>query len=190
MIVPNYLTRIAPPNEYPFVSLNELSIEKANRIKEKHCKRNNIRYFYAENEYLLHRMEIEQWLYNSLKEKGGNPQNTVPVYMILGEPKEGETDIRLDIQKNGIEYRIDINELDISTISFTYPDSMYELEYDKEGHIIGGKRTNTPKVYLFNELEELIIQKKVFNFEFYIEAQVWDKDKLQKIWNGKRYKVI
>ncbi|MGL1890926.1 MAG: hypothetical protein OCD02_04830 [Spirochaetaceae bacterium] len=190
MIIPNYLTRIAPIGEYPFVSLNEISIEEANSIKKKHCKRNNIGDFYADDEYLLHRREIEHWIYKSLKDKGGTPQSTVPVYMILGEPKEGETDIRIDIQKNGIEYRIEINEIDISTISFTYPDSMYELEYDEEGHIIGGRRTNNPKVYLYNELEELIIQKKVLNYEFYIEAQVWDNETLQKIWNEKRYKVI
>jgi hypothetical protein len=37
----------------------------------------------------------------------------------------------------------------ILKVTFTYPDSMYELEYGKHGNIVSGKRTNTPKVYNF-----------------------------------------
>lgn len=77
MIKPEYLTRIAPKDEFPFVSLNDLSIDEANRVKDKHCKRNDIWDFYAENDYLLHRREIEKWIYKNLKDKGWHPKNPV-----------------------------------------------------------------------------------------------------------------
>jgi len=44
---------------------------------------NNIGGFYAEDNYLIHRKEIEKWLCNQLISKGGNPQNTVPIYKAL-----------------------------------------------------------------------------------------------------------
>ena len=62
--VPCFLTRYYVEGENPFMSLNDYPFEKANEIKKEHCKRNNIGFFYAEDDYLLHRREIEYWIYN------------------------------------------------------------------------------------------------------------------------------
>lgn len=184
MNLPDYLTRYYTKGEYPFVSLNDLPLEEANRVKKKHCLRNSIGEFYAEDDYLIQRKGIEKWIYHKLLGKGGCPKDWVPIYMTLGESPEGEFDIRVDIQKDAGEFRINLNELDLKTVSFTYPDSMYELEYDEMGNVIGGKRTNTPKVYMYEELLE--ISKKYHIFKngslYYIEAQVWDRERLREIW--------
>ena len=125
---------------------------------------------------MQHRREIESWIYGKLVEKGGNPTNNVPVYMVLGESPEGEYDIRADIQKNAVEIRIPIDEIDISAVTFTFPDSMYRFILNEYGNIIDGERTNTPDVYFYNELETVINKYKTD--DHYIEAQVWNREML------------
>ena len=176
--IPNFLTRYFVEGENPFLSLNDYPFEQANKIKKEHCKRNNIGGFYAEDDYLIQRREIEHWIYNKLIEKGGNPTNNIPIYMTLGESPEGEFDIRVDIQMNAAEIRIPIDEIDLSAVTFTFPDSMYKFVLDDSGNIIGGERTNAPDVYLYHELDEVI--KKFQTDEHYIEAQVWNREMLSK----------
>jgi len=176
--VPNFLTRYYVEGEDPFVSLNDYPLEKANEIKKTHCERNHIGGFYAEDDYLMQRREIERWMYNRLIEKGGNPTNSVPVYMVLGESPAGEYDIRVDIQMNASEIHIPVAEIDLSAVTFTFPDSMYRFILNDAGVIIGGERTNTPDVYLYHELETVI--NKYLTDEHYIEAQVWNREMLYK----------
>ena len=183
MDVPVFLTRYYQKNEYPFMSLNDLSFEEANRVKLAHCKKNGIGLFYAQDDYLVHRKEIERWMYKELIRLGGRPVNDVPVYMILGESPQGEFDIRADLQKNAEEIRIPIREIDLSAVTFVYPDSMYELVEDANGKIIDGRRTNTPRVYIYRDLPELIRKYRVYEQNrFSIEAQVWNREMLHKYW--------
>ncbi len=73
--------------------------------------------------------------------------------------------------------------LDMKSVSFTYPDSMYELEHDEFGRIICGKRTNTPEVYTFDEIPELVQRYNIYGeYSHYVEAQVWDRKILREIW--------
>jgi len=64
--------------------------------------------------------------------------NKVPVYMTLGESPGGEFDIRVDVQKNAEVIRIPVNEIDMTAVSFTYPDSMYELPISSDGWLVTG----------------------------------------------------
>jgi hypothetical protein len=185
-IIPDFLTRYFPLGEDPFVSLNDFPLDKANKIKNEHCIKNNIGDFYATDEYLIHRLEIEKWIYNQLLLKGGNPGNNVPIYMCLGESPKSKYDVRGDIQKNSMEIKIPLSFLDLNTITFTYPDSMYHFIVDENNRIIGGERTNTPKVYLYNELETILCKYKDGNEKMedhYIEAQVWNREQLYKYLN-------
>ena len=183
MVVPEFLTRYYQKGEYPFMSLNDLPFEEANRVKQAHCKKNGIGFFYAQDDYLVHRKEIEQWIYRELIRLGGKPVNEVPVYMTLGESPEGEFDIRLDLQKNAEEIRIPIGEIDLSAVTFTYPDSMYEILLDSDGNEIGGGRTNMPKVYMYGDLPLVIQKYRIYeNYRFNIEAQVWNREMLHKYW--------
>lgn len=179
MRIPNYLTRYYQCGENPFLSLNDLPLHEANRIKRIHCHRNQIGDFYSQDDYLIHRKEIETWIYQRLLEKGGKPKEKVPVYMTLGDSPTGEYDIRGDIQRNACEIKIPLFALDLSAVTFTWPDSMYRFTYDPNGKIIGGERTNTPDVYTYQEVIEIIKRYDVYeNYSNYIEAQVWNREML------------
>jgi len=181
--VPGYLTRYYKRNENPFISLNDFPLEQANRIKRLHCQQDGIGGFYAEDDYLVHRLEIEKWIYNQLLLKGGAPKESVPIYMILGDSPTGQFDIRADLQKNASELRIPIEVLDLSAVTFTFPDSMYKIILDDNGNIIDGGRTNTPIVYLYNEIENIIKIYAHYLDEHYIEAQVWDREMLYRFYD-------
>lgn len=183
MPVPDYLTRYYQKGEYPFLSLNDLPFEEANRVKLSHCKKNGIGDFYAQDDYLIHRREIERWIYRQLIRIGGKPKNEVPVYMTLGESPEGDYDIRLELQKNAEEIRIPVQEIDLSAVTFTYPDSMYEFIEDADGNVIGGRRTNIPEVYTYQDLPSVIQKYRVYeNYKYNIEAQVWNREMLHIFW--------
>lgn len=184
IIIPNFLTRCYQKNEDPFISLNDLPLKQANKAKINHCKLNEIGDFYAQDDYLIHRLEIEKWIYEQLIKKGGKPTYKTPVYMTLGDGKVGYFDIREDIQKNAIELQIPLDKLDLSAISFTFPDSMYKLIIDDSGKLIRGERTNTPQVYLYHELQNMMEIYKFCLCEHYVEAQVWNREMLYQYLNN------
>ena len=188
MKIPNYLTRYYTPGTYPLTSLNDYSLEQANAIKLAHCARNNIGGYYARDEYLIHRRKIEKWIYAQLIQKGAKPKNDVPIYMTLGESPTGEYDICADIQRSASEVRISIESLDLSAVTFTYPDSMYKFIYDDNGNKISSEMTETPHVYLYDELPQVIEKYKVYDlYEHYIEAQVWDREMLAGLLTERTY---
>ena len=183
MIIPDFLTRYYQKGEYPFMSLNDLPFEEANRIKSAYCRKNGIGRFYAQDDYLLHRREIEGWIYNQLIRLGGKPARKVPVYMMLGETPEGEFDIREELQQNAEELRIPLSEIDLAAVSFTYPDSMYELVVDDDGILISAGRTNTPHVYRYDDLPRVVRKYRICeDYRINIEAQVWDREMLHRYW--------
>ncbi len=170
------MTRYFVEGEDPFVSLNDYPLEQANTIKKEHCTRNHIGGFYAQDDYLPNRRSVETWIYRKLVAKGGHPTRDVPIYMTLGESPEGEYDIRSDIQRHAAEIRIPIAEIDLTAVTFTFPDSMYRFVLDDKGAIVGGERTNTPDVYLYGELEQVL--RRYRTQDHYIEAQVWNRQML------------
>ena len=183
-IVPKYLTRYFKAGEDPFISLNDLPLHEANVLKRKHCENYRIGGFYAEDEYLEQRQNIERWIYRQLLQKGGNPTSRVPVYMILGDSPSGEYDIRADIQKDAAELRIPIEVLDLAAITFTFPDSMYKLTLDENGNILDDDRTNTPIVYMYDEIEAVMRKYERFLDVYYVEAQVWNREMLYRYYNS------
>ncbi len=185
--VPDYLTRYYKKGENPFLSLNDLPYEQANQIKLLHCKEDNIGGFYSEDDYLIQRREIEKWIYHQLVQKGGNPTSNVPIYMTLGDSPSGEYDIRSDLQKNAAELIIPLECLDLSAITFTFPDSMYQIILDENGQIVEDGRTNTPRVYLFQEIKDVLIEYQNFLHDHYIEAQVWNREMLYAYYNKQNY---
>ena len=183
MNIPDFLTRYYQKGEYPFMSLNDLPLDEANRKKTEYCTKNGIGKFYAQDDYLVHRKEIEGWIYNELIRLGGNPVNDVPIYMVLGESPEGEFDIREELQQNADEIKVPLDEIDINAVSFTYPDSMYEHIVDDDGKLVSAGRTNTPRVYTYQELPPVVRKYRVYeNYRFNFEAQVWDRNMLYRYW--------
>ena len=183
MSVPAFLTRYYQRGEYPFLSLNDLPFEQANRVKRDHCNKKGIGLFYAQEDYLVHRKEIERWLYTELIRLGGRPANDVPIYMTLGETPDGEFGMRSDVQKGAEEIRIPLTEIDLSAVTFTYPDSMYYIEVDANRKQTGGGRTNTPRVYLYRDLPWVVDKYQPYkDYRFYVEAQVWNRQMLHEYW--------
>ena len=183
MNIPDFITRYYQKGEYPFMSLNDLPLGEANRVKAAYCWKNNIGRFYAQEDHLIHRKEIEDWIYHELMRLGGRPVDTVPVYMTLGESPQGEHDIREELQQNAEEIRIPLAAIDLSAVSFTYPDSMYRHIVDDRGNIISSGRTNTPAVYTYDDLPAVVGKYRVYdNYRFNIEAQVWDRAMLHRYW--------
>lgn len=176
--VPDFLTRYYVKGENPYLSLNDYPFEQANGIKKAHCRLHNIGDFYAEDSYLIERRKIEKWIYEQLISKGGKPEYDVPIYMTLGESPVGEYDIRADLQKNAAELIIPLDGLDLLAITFTFPDSMYKIVLNENGELIEGGRTNTPQVYLYHEIENVIEKYKNYLADHYIEAQVWNRSML------------
>lgn len=176
--VPGFLTRYYVRGEYPFNSLNDLPLNQANEVKLDASNRYDWGGFYAQDDYLVHRREIEKWIYSHFTNRDVYPPNNVPVYMFLG-------DVDWPFTKFGEEtscLRIPLHELDTTMISFIWPDSMYEPIVDQTGRYTGDcQRTNQPKVYLIDELDELIKELDLFKAVSncgIIEAQVWDRNML------------
>jgi hypothetical protein len=184
--VPKYLTRYYEKGENPFNSLNDLPLGEANAIKHLYCKQNNIGGFYSQDDYLIHRLEIENWIRSQLISKGGNPITKAPVYMTLGDSPTGQFDIRDDLHKNAEEIKIPIDVLDMSAVTFTFPDSMYQIILDDNGNIIDGGRTNNPTVYLYCEIYDMMQKYESYLDEHYIEAQVWNRDMLNRFYSNCR----
>ena len=183
MNIPDYLTRYYQKGEYPFLSLNDLPLETANDVKRQHCRKTGVGGFYAQDDYLIHRREIEKWIYRELIRLGGKPANEVPVYMCLGDFFEGANDIRKMLQKNPAVIRIPLRDLDLSAVTFTYPDSMYELVEDNKNKELSGRRTNTPRVYMYEHLPSIVNKYQVFEHRhFNIEVQVWNREMLHEYW--------
>ena len=183
MKIPDYLTRYYQRGEYPFLSLNDLRFEKANEVKRQHCRKTGITGFYARDDYLVHRREIEKWIYRELLRLGGRPESEIPVYMTLDESPEGDFDIRAELQKDAKEIKILIREIDLSVVTFTYPDSMYEFVRDARGKVISGRRTNRPIVHMYKDLPSLVEKYRIYdNYRFNIEAQVWNREMLHRYW--------
>jgi len=183
-MIPDYLTRYYVAGENPFTSLNDLPLENANAIKMAASDKYDWGGFYAQYDYLIHRREIEKWIYTEMRKKGGSPTDDVPVYMFLGEVY-GEFD------KFGSDtacIRIPLDALDLTAISFVWPDSMYEPIIDERGEMTGEcRRTNTPKVFMYHELDAVVAQVDKFNSIKHeqvpygsIEVQVWNRAMLQK----------
>ena len=87
------------------------------------------------------------------------------------------------MQQNAEEIRIPLSDIDISAVSFTYPDSMYEHAVDENGKMVRAGRTNTPRVYLYEDLPPVARKFRVYeDYRFNIEAQVWNREMLRQYW--------
>ena len=67
----------------------------------------------------------------------------------------------------------------VDDVSFTYPDSLYEVPLDDLGRIYL-ERSQSPTVYRLQEMESVIAMYQVYEFNnHYVEAQVWNDEPLQ-----------
>ena len=181
MKIPDFLTRHYVKGEDPFLSLNMLPLDRANQVKRLHDEKYKYGGFYAQDDYLVHRREIERWMYARFIEKGGRPRMDAPVYMFLGAAEDG----CYDYGPESAALEIPLSQLDLSAISFVFPDSMYRYIFDEAGVILRAERTNQPYVYLYDELVAVMerLYPAIADYAIrdagrsqMIEAQVWDRE--------------
>jgi len=177
-----HLTYYYQKGTEPFRSLSSLSEDEAFFIMKDLC--DDTPYgerFKDPTGYMKNRRETESWVREEFIAKGGKPQASYPIPMVLGSSKwmakiAPDKDLHAEIQ-------IPLSVFTEFDVSFTYPDSMisrwFGLEkpaeyYDPEYH---------GKVFTLSEILAIVNEKGFPEDEWdtnlpgnlapYIEAQVW-----------------
>ena len=102
--------------------------------------------------------------------KGGGAVRKHPIYMILGDSPAGPHDLRLEYE---FKIVIPLDRFAAEEISFTYPDSLYQVPMDDLGRLYL-ERCADPAVYRLEEIARVIERYQVYEQNnHYVEAQVW-----------------
>ncbi len=170
MTEPDHLTYYFRDGQRPFEVITDLDHEVAQDILK------NDVLWRGDGTYLDHRKNHEHHLRELFIRKRGHPVREYPIYAILGESPVGPHDL-----ENEYSYKINIplREFSRDDISFTYPDSLYEVPLD-DLHRLYLSRTERPTVYAIEELAQLVSTYRVYDINnHYVEAQIWNGRPLQ-----------
>jgi len=186
----DYLIHIYRRGTEPFQSLSALSDCDAMKIMQDLYVEGAIFWerFKDPGQYLRTRRQIEQWLRQEFIAKGGAPQESYPIYMVLGRSKWLLTAADAATLATTVEIQVPLSLFRECDVSFTYPDSMVsvlmanqkESEYYLPDYY--GKLFTLPEVRSIVESKGLPGEKWGTNLPSflanYIEAQVWNKEPL------------
>jgi hypothetical protein len=165
MLVPDYLTYFFRQGQAPFQTICDLDEHEAQAILD-----NDI-LWRGDGTYLAHRKQHERLLREKFIAKGGRPARQHPIYMILGDSPAGPHDLHLEYAYKII---LPISIFSPDDLSFTYPDSLYQVPLDDLDRLYLDRDPN-PTVYRLEEIERVIATYRVFAInQHYIEAQVWN----------------
>ena len=156
-----------------FVSLSDLTIDKANAVLDKiRITKPNAQSAVRHSGYMERRYEIEEILKEEFTNKGGAVRRKSPHYMVVEHSPWLSTWF-----ENSAFIRIPIEEFDIKTISFTYGDAFPVFSNNR--HKMDDKEYRR-KLYTYDEILQLIDKYGLpqdwnndgqFGPERYIEAQ-------------------
>jgi hypothetical protein len=141
-------------------------------------------------QYLHNRRQTEQWVREAFIAKGGQPQATYPICMVLGASKWIEKHAPdPDPDAHG-EIRIPLSAFQEGDVSFTYPDSMISLWFGRDKPPEYYQPDYHGKIFTRTEILSIVEMKGVpeeawetnlpSNLAPYIEAQVWNHKPLLK----------
>jgi hypothetical protein len=135
-------------------------------------------------QYLHARRQVEQWLYKEFVAKGGDPQESYPIYMVLGRSRWLLRMADAATLATTAEIQVPLSIFRECDISFTYPDSMVSWLLEKQ---------KTPEYYLpdyhgklftLSEIRSIVESNGLPGEGWgtnlpsylanYIEAQVWN----------------
>jgi hypothetical protein len=169
--IPQFLSYYFRKNQEPFQVLSELDENKAEAILK-----NDVQWR-GDGTYLKHRIQHEEIIKNKFIEKGGRPKRKYPIYAILGESPIGPFDMENEYEQKII---IPVDQFNPEDISFTYPDSLYEVPINDIARLYLDRNIE-PIVYKIGEMEEIIKQYRVYEIRnHYVEAQIWNDQNIQK----------
>lgn len=125
----DYLIHFYRKDTVPFRSLSALSDGEAMQFMRDLYIEGSIFWerFKDPAEYLQARRQIEQWLRQEFIAKGGAPQESYPIYMILGRSKWLLTAADAVTVATTAEIHVPLSLFGEGEISFTYPDSMVSM---------------------------------------------------------------
>ncbi len=111
----------------PLKSITQLPRDDAFRVAEKlygqsQCYAHR-RFGPDFTSYYEYRLKVEQWLYDSFLQLGGKPQTRHPFYFVLQY-----CDAFCRNFGESVEVRLPLQDIDPSDISFTFGDSMAQME--------------------------------------------------------------
>ena len=184
--MPEVLTHYYRKDSEPFLSLSALSEEEALKIME-NLYQDNAMWGRFKNplRYIRERRQTEQWVRESFIAKGGKPQKTFPIYMVLGECQSLDDNVANgELQK----IKFPLSYFTEQEVSYTFIDSMYSLTLGREKPPEYYQPEYHGKVFTLSEIKAIINKKGEpvegwwgnlpDDFFPYIEAQVWHQDKL------------
>ena len=178
----NYLTYYYRKDTEPFRSLSSLTDEEAIKVMKTLADDTPFGLRFKDPVgYLQNRRESERWTREAFIAKGGKPQASFPIPMVLGSSKWMVNNAP-DKKLHG-EIQIPLSIFTEADLSFTYPDSMISwwLGLEKPAGIY--QPDYHGKVFTLTEIESIIAEKGMPEEEWgkgfptdlapYIEAQVW-----------------
>jgi hypothetical protein len=176
----------------PFQSLSALSDRDAVQIMKDYYVEGSVFWerFEDPGQYMQTRRQIELWLYEEFVAKGGAPQESCPIYMVLGRPKWLLTAADPATLATTAEIQVPLSLFTECDISFTYPDSMISVPMatrKESGYYLPDYHG---KLFTLSEIRQIVesnglpgenwgtnLPSSMPNF---IEAQVWNQEALQE----------
>jgi len=164
----------------PFKNLSDISIEEANEVL---CKikaaKPDVQCAKRQADYMQARLYYENILRNEFIKKGGIITRQSPHYMVIEHSPWLST-----WYENSSFIKIDIEEFDLRTVSFTYGDSHPTFS----DRVNDGKEYRK-KLYTYDEIIEIISKYGLpqdwnddgkYGPERYIEAHIWSDEVVGK----------
>jgi hypothetical protein len=183
----DYLTYYYKRDTEPFRSLSALSDTEAIQIMKALCDDTPFgARFKNPEQYMRDRRQTEQWVREAFIAKGGRPQASYPIPMVLGASKWMVK--HAPDPKAHEEIRIPLAIFTAYDISFTYPDSMISLWFDRQRPPEYYMPAYHGKVFTISEILSIVASKGLpeeawktnlpSDLAPYIEAQVWNHEPL------------
>ena len=183
-MTPTFITHYHLNDLAPFQSISDLNDEEWTRLCKKLANRRETDSSYNRrfgHSYRSVRLEAEAMLREKFQLKGGIITKSNPVYFCLGVSKWWKDFCDHD------EIRIPLDDIDLQSISFTYPDSFTSMGILKRFGISHEKKPYHGEVFFLHELEDVVNEFGMpdditlldyseyhkENLEIYIEAQLW-----------------
>lgn len=178
----DYITHYYLSDTEPFQSLSTLPDEEALIIMEQLYDDTPFGYRFKDPvQYLRNRKETEKWVRKGFIAKGGKPQESYPIPMVLGSSKwmvKNSPD-----KDRHAEIRIPLSIFTEYDISFTYPDSMISKWFGRDKPAEYYQPDLHGRIFTLSEIQSITVMKGMPEEDWernlpgelapYIEAQVW-----------------
>jgi hypothetical protein len=186
----DYLTHFYRKGSPPFRSLSALPDNEALHLMRELYVEGSIMWerFKDPDQYFRARRETERWLREAFVAKGGRPQESYPIYMILGSSRWADRVGDPATLAVTTELRVPLAIFAENDLSFTYPDSMISAWFGRDKPAEYYQPEYHGHVFTLAEIRAIVECKGLpeegwqtampAHLAHYIEAQVWNRGPL------------